>query len=51
MVFTAKVMTGQEALGIGLVEELVSQNDDGNAAYMKALEIAKEIRDKVTELR
>ena len=50
MIFTAKVMTGQEALGIGLVEELVAQNDDGNAAYMKALEMAKEILDKVSVL-
>ena len=30
MIFTAKVITGQEAVDIGLVEELVAQNDDGN---------------------
>ena len=47
MIFTAKVITGQEAVDIGLVEELVAQNDDGNAAFMKALEMAKEIKDKV----
>ena len=47
LIFTAKVITGQEALEIGLVEHVVEQNSDSNAAYLKALEIAKEIQTKV----
>ena len=47
MIFTAKVIGGQEALEIGLVEHVVQQNDDSNAAYLKALDIAKEIQSKV----
>ena len=47
MIFTAKVVTGEEAQEIGLVEHAVPQNEDSNAAYLKALEIAREIRDKV----
>ncbi len=48
LIFTAKVVMGDEACEIGLVEHVVPQNDDGNAAYMKALEIAKDILDKVS---
>ena len=47
MIFTARVVTGEEAADMGLVEHVVSQNEDSNAAYLKALEVAKEIRDKV----
>lgn len=47
LIFTAKVVTGEEAQEIGLVEHAVPQNEDSNAAYLKALEIAREIRDKV----
>ena len=50
LIFTAKVITGQEALEIGLVEHVVEQNSDSNAAYLKALEIAKEIQSKVGSL-
>ncbi len=47
LIFTAKVVLGEEACEIGLVEHVVPQNEDSNAAYLKALEIAKEILDKV----
>ena len=47
MIFTAKLVSGKEAAEIGLVEHSVSQNADGDAAYQKALEIAKQIVDKV----
>ena len=47
LIFTAKVVTGDEALDIGLVEQCVPQNDAGDAAYLKALEIATEIAKKV----
>lgn len=43
LIFTAKVLTGQEAAQIGLVEHVVSQNGTFDAAYEKALEIAKAI--------
>ena len=49
MIFTAKVVTGQEAHDIGLVEQVVPANEDGNAAYLKALEIAQEISTKVEQ--
>lgn len=47
LIFTAKVLSGTEAAEIGLVEHVVKQNEDGNAAYLKALEIAREILTKV----
>ena len=47
LIFTAKVLSGQEAAIIGLVEEAVPQNSDSDAAYLKALQIAKEISSKV----
>lgn len=49
MIFTAKVVSGQEAHDIGLVEQVVPANEDCNAAYLKALEIAKEICTKVLQ--
>ena len=49
LIFTAKVLTGTEAAEIGLVEQTVEQNSDGNAAYLKALEIAREISTKVDQ--
>ena len=48
MIFTAQVVTGREAHAIGLVEELVPDNEVRNAAYLKALEIAMEIGTKVS---
>lgn len=41
LIFTAKVLTGQEASQIGIVEHVVAQNGTSDAAYEKALEIAK----------
>lgn len=37
------MLTGQEAAQIGLVEHVVSQNGTFDAAYERALEIAKAI--------
>lgn len=48
LIFTAKVINGVEAAEIGLVEHVVPQNENGDAAYKKAVEIAKEIITKVT---
>ena len=47
MIFTAQIVSGSEAHEIGLVEEVVPANQECNAAYLKALEIALEIGTKV----
>ncbi|KAK6643007.1 hypothetical protein RUM43_004510 [Polyplax serrata] len=43
LIFTAKILDGLEAYNYGIVNHVVKQNDDGTAAYEKALEIAQEI--------
>jgi methylglutaconyl-CoA hydratase len=43
LIFTAKTLTGTEALEMGIVNYTVKQNNEGNAAYLKALEVAREI--------
>ena len=48
LIFTAKVLNGTEAAEIGLVEHVVPQNETKDAAYKKALEIAKDIISKVS---
>ena len=47
MIFTAQVVSGTEARAIGIVEEVVPANEQSDAAYLKALEIALEIGSKV----
>ena len=47
LIFTAKILLGTEAAEIGLVEHVVPQNENSDAAYLKALELAKEIASKV----
>ena len=43
LIFTAKTVTGAQAFEMGIVNYAVKQNSDGNAAYMKALELGREI--------
>ena len=43
LIYTAKMVNGKEAAEIGLVEHCVPQNTEGDAAYQKALDIAKQI--------
>ncbi|XP_011314479.1 methylglutaconyl-CoA hydratase, mitochondrial [Fopius arisanus] len=43
MIFAAKILDGDEAEDIGLVNRAVPQNRGGDAAYQAALEIAREI--------
>ena len=43
LIFTAAILNGKEAEQIGLVNHSVPQNDSGDAAYIKALEIAAKI--------
>lgn len=49
LIFTAKVLTGSEAAEIGLVEQVVPQTPNNDAAYLKARELAKEICSKVCQ--
>ena len=50
MIFCAKVVSGKEAAEIGLAEYNVEQNESGDAAYHKAVEIAREIANKVCSM-
>merc|ERR1719369_1351571 len=43
LIYTARIINGTEAARIGLVNHCVEQNDAGDAAYHKALAIAKEM--------
>ena len=43
LIFTGRVLDGNEAHKIGLVNHVVEQNKEGNAAYHRALELAQEI--------
>ena len=43
LIFTARVIDGEEAAELGLVNYSVKQIDQGDAAYKKALDIAREI--------
>ena len=50
LIFCAKVVSGKEAEEIGLAEYNVEQNESGDAAYHKAVEIAREIANKVCSM-
>lgn len=43
LIYTARILDGDHAMKIGLVNEVVPQNNDGDAAYQTALSIAREI--------
>jgi methylglutaconyl-CoA hydratase len=43
LIFTARVFTGSEAVQMGVVNHSVPQNDEGDAAYKRALKLAEEI--------
>jgi len=43
LIYTARILNGNEALDIGLVNHCVDQNDAGDAAYLRSLALAKEI--------
>ncbi|CAF2157353.1 unnamed protein product [Rotaria magnacalcarata] len=43
LIYTGRILTGQQAYEILLVNEVVKQNEQLNAAYLRSLEIAHEI--------
>ncbi|XP_057674370.1 methylglutaconyl-CoA hydratase, mitochondrial isoform X3 [Corythoichthys intestinalis] len=43
LIYTARVVDGAEACRLGLVSHSVEQNKNGDAAYLRALELAREI--------
>ncbi|KAK2162121.1 hypothetical protein LSH36_103g01017 [Paralvinella palmiformis] len=43
LIFTGRVMDGEEAHDIGAVNQVVDQNDAGDAAYAAALKLAEQI--------
>ena len=43
MIFTGKMISGVEAEEIGLADYAVEQNENGDAAYQRALVLAEEI--------
>ncbi|XP_053323800.1 methylglutaconyl-CoA hydratase, mitochondrial [Spea bombifrons] len=42
LIFSARVLDGNEAKSVGLVSHVVEQNDDGDAAYRRAVALARE---------
>ena len=48
LLFTADVLVAEEALRVGLVEHMVTQTEEGHAAYNKAIHIASSIIDNVS---
>lgn len=43
LIFTARVFTGADAQKMGVVNHSVPQNENGDAAYQRALKLAEEI--------
>lgn len=43
LIFTARAIDGKEAASLGVVNHAVPQNEAGDAAYLRSLELAKEI--------
>lgn len=43
LIYTSRIITGTEAKALGIVNHVVPQNSNKNAAYEKSLELAREI--------
>ena len=46
-IFSAHVLDGQEAKAVGLISHVLEQNQEGDAAYRKALDLAREFLPQV----
>lgn len=47
LIFSARVLDGQEAKAVGLISHVLEQNQEGDAAYCKALDLAREFLPQV----
>ncbi|MBZ3888368.1 Methylglutaconyl-CoA hydratase, mitochondrial [Sciurus carolinensis] len=47
LIFSARVLDGQEAKAVGLISHVLEQNQEGDAAYRKALDLAREFLPQV----
>ncbi len=47
LIYAGKVLDGNEAFSIGLVNQSIAQNENGDAAYQHALKFADEIAKNV----
>ena len=47
LIFTGRRLSGMQAQALGLVNHAVAQNEEGNAAYHRALALAQEILPQV----
>jgi methylglutaconyl-CoA hydratase len=47
IIFAGRILNGQQAYDIRLVNEVVPQNEQLNAAYKRSLELAREIVQQV----
>lgn len=47
LIFTSRVLDGIEAEKLGVVNHCVEQNEDGDAAYHRAIELVEEILPQV----
>ena len=47
LIFSARVLDGQEAKAVGLISHVLEQNNEGDAAYRKALDLAREFLPQV----
>jgi len=43
LIYTARILRGRDAEAIGLVNHCVDQNEEGDAAYLRSLDLAREI--------
>ena len=43
LIYTARILSGKDAANIGLVNHCVDQNEVGDAAYLRSLQLAREI--------
>lgn len=43
LIFTGRILDGVQAFKIGLVNDVVEQNSDGDAAFVKSIQLAEEI--------